>query len=164
MCHSSDVWWSDTLQQDLTCPSDVKLYIVLSRPVQMGRLQWDTQMKQSFALSCAAAKPLFHQSKCHLWLGAVVAACLSRAVAADALCISPCKPSQFMKGPPESSFEMVMPHRDQSSQAPLKQQVSVPYRRIYLSASPAEQQRPGGIRCLDNLNILCCLSEDGKEA
>lgn len=62
---------------------------------------------------------------------------MSRAVAADARCISPCKPSKFVKGPPESSFEMVMSHRGQSSEVPLKQQVSVPYGRIYLSASPA---------------------------
>lgn len=69
-------------------------------------------MKQSFALSCVAAKPLFHYSKCHLWLGTVLAVCLSRSVTNDALFASP--PVSLpgsRKGPPENSFEMVMPSK-----------------------------------------------------
>lgn len=41
------------------CSSHVKLCVVLSPPVKMGLLQWDTHTKQSFALSCVAAKLLF---------------------------------------------------------------------------------------------------------
>lgn len=67
------------------------------------------QMKQSLAVSCAAAFVPFKALVVTCGVGAVLSQICYKC---SSLCISP---NKFMRGLPESSFEVVMPHRAQSS-------------------------------------------------